>query len=117
MTSRCTEISESSWCVRSDTRPRSRSTCTAHVTTLAKASASTNEWLDRLGALLFALCIGLLAWRTTLGGLNAWTTNSGTMMLGFPEWIVYTAMVPPLVLATAIGLTQAARGFPAEVHE
>ena len=33
-----------------------------------------------------------------LGGINAWTTQRGTMMLGFPEWVVYSAMVPPLAL-------------------
>ncbi len=33
------------------------------------------------------------------------------MMLGFPEWVVYCAMVPPLVLAALIGLAQAVRGF------
>jgi len=78
----------------------------------ARASERTNARLDRFGALLLAGVMGLLAWRTVLGGLNAWNTQSGTMMLGFPEWIVYTAMVPPLVLTTAIGLAQAVRGFP-----
>jgi TRAP-type C4-dicarboxylate transport system permease small subunit len=83
----------------------------------AKASERTNAALDRLGALLLALAMALLAWRTTLGGVNAWTTNSGTMMLGFPEWVVYAAMVPPLVLTAVIGLAQAVRGFPAEVPQ
>lgn len=77
----------------------------------AKASERTTARLDRLGALLLALVMALLAWRTTLGGLNAYTTNSGTMMIGFPEWVVYAAMVPPLVLTAVIGLVQAARGF------
>ena len=60
-----------------------------------------------------ALAMALLAWRTTLGGLNAWKSQSGTMMIGFPEWIVYAAMVPPLVL-TARDRPGAgrARGFP-----
>ena len=31
-----------------------------------------------------------------LGGLNAYDSQSGTMMLGFPEWVVYVGMVPPL---------------------
>jgi len=78
----------------------------------ARASERTNERLDRFGALLLALAMGLLAWRTTIGGLNAWNTRSGTMMLGFPEWVVYTAMVPPLVLTAVIALAQALRGFP-----
>ena len=80
----------------------------------AKAGERTNALLDRLGALLLALVMLLLSWRTTLGGMNAWNTNSGTMMLGFPEWVVYAAMVPPLLLTALIGLAQAARGFPEE---
>ena len=77
----------------------------------AKASARTNQRLDRLGALLLAAMMALLAWRAVLGGLNAYNTQSGTMMLGFPEWVVYALMVPPLVLTAVIGLAQAARGF------
>lgn len=82
----------------------------------ARASAGTNAALDRLGALLLAAAIGLMAWRTVLGGLSAWDTQSGTMMLGFPEWIVYACMVPPLVLTAVIGLVQAIAGFGAEVE-
>jgi hypothetical protein len=33
------------------------------------------------------------------------------MMLGFPEWIVYCGIVPPLVLTALIALVQAVRGF------
>jgi TRAP-type C4-dicarboxylate transport system permease small subunit len=76
-----------------------------------RLAARTNDRLDRLGALLYALALALMTWRTALGGLNAWRTQSGTMMIGFPEWIIYTAMVPPLALCVAIGLAQAARGF------
>ena len=83
----------------------------------ARASARTNDWLDRFGALLFALALALMTWRTTIGGLNAWRTQSGTMMIGFPEWIIYTAMVPPMALCVAIGLAQAVRGFGSEVRE
>ncbi len=78
------------------------------------ASARTTAGLDRLGAALLGLAMALLAWRTVLGGLSAWSTQSTTMMLGFPEWIVYTLMVPPLVLTACIGLWQALRGFEAE---
>ncbi len=77
----------------------------------AKASAGTQDGLDRFGALLFAAVMALMTWRTTLGGLNAWASQSGSMMLGFPEWIVYVAMVPPMALCVAIGGVQAARGF------
>ena len=76
----------------------------------AKASPATIAQLDRLGALFMAAAFALLTWRTFLGGMNAWTSQSGTMMLGFPEWIVYAAMTPPLALSAAIALTQALLG-------
>jgi TRAP-type C4-dicarboxylate transport system permease small subunit len=76
----------------------------------AKASPATIAQLDRLGALFMAAAFALLTWRTFLGGMNAWTSQSGSMMLGFPEWIVYAAMTPPLALSAAIALTQALLG-------
>jgi TRAP-type C4-dicarboxylate transport system permease small subunit len=82
----------------------------------AKASAGTNMTLDRLGALLLAVVMALLAWRSAIGGWNAWTSHSGSMMLGFPDWIVYCGIVPALALTAAIGLVQALRGFGSEVN-
>ena len=79
--------------------------------------ARSNDRLDRLGAFVLGLSVLLLAWRTTLGGLNAYSTHSGTMMLGFPEWIVYAFMVPPMLLTAVIGFWQAIRGFGNEVAE
>jgi len=76
----------------------------------AKAAAGTNAALDRFGSLLYALALGLMAWRTAIGGLSAWKTQSTTMMMGLPEWIVYVFMVPPLALCALIGLAQAAFG-------
>jgi len=83
----------------------------------ARAGERTNAALDRVGALLLACTMALLAWRTMLGGLNAYNTHSGTMMIGFPEWIVYAAMVPALALTAVIGLAQAVRGFGTRVAE
>ena len=79
----------------------------------AKASLATNALLDRFGALLMGLAMALLAWRTTLGGLNAFATKSSSMMMGFPEWIVFAFIVPPLVLTAVIALTQTIRGVDA----
>ena len=76
----------------------------------AKVSDRINAMLDRFGALLLGLVFAVLAWRTAVGGLNAWSSQSGTMMLGFPEWVVYVAMVPPFILTTIIALYQAATG-------
>ncbi len=72
----------------------------------ARASQATNAVLDRIGALLVAATFALIAWRTVLGGLNAHASFSGTMMLGFPEWVVYAAMVPPFILCSVIALAQ-----------
>ena len=76
----------------------------------AKASEATIAQLDRLGAFFMATAFALLAWRTYLGGMNAWVSQSGSMMLGFPEWIVYAAMTPPLALSAVIALAQALMG-------
>ena len=83
----------------------------------AKASESTIVLLDRLGALFMAVAFGLLAWRTYLGGMNAWVSQSGSMMLGFPEWIVYAAMTPPLALSAVIALAQTIMGDKFVVSE
>jgi TRAP-type C4-dicarboxylate transport system permease small subunit len=77
----------------------------------AGASPATQERLDRFGALLLALALGLMTWRTAIGGVSAWNSKAGSMMLGFPEWVVYVGMVPPLLLTTLIALAQAVRGF------
>ena len=80
----------------------------------SRLGAETNNRLDRIGALLLALLFALLAWRTTLGGLNSWSTNSETQILGFPEWMAYAAMVPPFVLTAVIGMHQSLMGFGTE---
>jgi len=76
----------------------------------AKASDATNAQLDRFGALMLAATFVLLSWRTALGGLSAYESQSGTMMVGFPEWIVYAAMIPPFILTAVIAVTQAVMG-------
>jgi TRAP-type C4-dicarboxylate transport system permease small subunit len=77
----------------------------------ARLRASTNDKLDRLGAFLLALIFALLAWRTTLGGINSFTSHSETQIMGFPEWIVYAFMIPAFVLAGLIALHQTVFGF------
>jgi TRAP-type C4-dicarboxylate transport system permease small subunit len=77
----------------------------------AKASPRTTAGLDRFGALLLAVVMALLAWRATLGGVSAWRSGSGSMLMGFPTWIVYAGMVPPLALTAVIATTQGVRGF------
>ncbi len=82
-----------------------------------KLSDATNDKLDKLGAFVLALVFTLLSWRTSLGGMSAFTANSQTMLLGFPEWIVYAAMVPPFALSAAIGFYQSLFGFHLAVEK
>lgn len=76
----------------------------------ARLSPAVNSQLDRVGSLILGAVMLLLAWRTTVGGISAFRSNSTTMMLGFPEWIVYAAMVPPIVLTGVIALVQTVYG-------
>ena len=80
----------------------------------AKLSERTNDKLDRFGTLLRVVIFGLLAWRTSLGGLNVFSANSETQIMGFPEWVVYAAMVPPFILTGLIALHQTVFGFASE---
>lgn len=76
---------------------------------------ASNAMLDRVGAALLGVAIGVFTWRAAIGGWNAWRSGSATMMLGFPEWIVYAVLVPPLALSAAIALAQAAGAFPEQI--
>lgn len=83
----------------------------------SKCSATTNQWLDRFGALMLALLMFGLAWRTAIGGLSSFSSQTTTMMLGFPEWIVYAAMVPPFLLTGVIATCQVVVGNFSEQGE
>lgn len=76
----------------------------------SRMPGKVNSLLDRMGALLLSTVMLLLAWRTTIGAMNSYSSQTTTMMLGFPEWIAYATMVPPLVLTSLIALYQALIG-------
>lgn len=82
-----------------------------------QCSDAANGAMDRLGAAVLSACFALLAWRTALGGLSAYSANSGTMILGFPEWIVFACMTPPFVLTSLIALGQVMMGFDDSLGE
>ena len=69
-------------------------------------SLKTINGLERVGALSLGICFAILAWRTGVGGLNAFSSGAGTMILGFPEWITYAFMVPAFGLSAVIGFIQ-----------
>lgn len=76
-----------------------------------KARPATRQALDRLGAALLAAAMALMAWRSALGLANAWSTQTGSMMLGVPDWWVYVCIVPGLALTALIATVQALWGF------
>lgn len=64
--------------------------------------------LDAIGALLFALVMLLVCWRTGAGAVAAKASGETTMILGFPLWIAYATMIPGLLL-TGLAAVQTAR--------
>jgi TRAP-type C4-dicarboxylate transport system permease small subunit len=63
--------------------------------------------LDTFGALVLAAVMALLAWRTAAGMLTVKAAGEITMIVGFPVWVGYAAIVPSLVLASIVGLATA----------
>jgi len=76
-----------------------------------RTSPQTRKLLDRFGELALGLVMLILTWRISVGGLNAFASGAGSIMLGFPEWIVYALMAPAMALSAVIGLAQAAWGW------
>jgi TRAP-type C4-dicarboxylate transport system permease small subunit len=48
--------------------------------------------------------MGVLAWRTVAGLITVKASHEVTMIVGFPVWIGYAAIVPSLALAALAGL-------------
>lgn len=67
--------------------------------------------MDRMGALLLGCVMSLMAWRTTIGGMNSFHTHSSTQILGLRELTVYAAMLPSLILTVLITLHQGFLGL------
>lgn len=74
------------------------------------ASARTRGRLDRFGALLIALMLGLIAWRTGLGAIEQRQYGSVTMLMQWPEWYAYALMSVPLAIASLMALYTAITG-------
>jgi TRAP-type C4-dicarboxylate transport system permease small subunit len=72
----------------------------------AKCSEGVNHGLDRMGDFLMAVIFGLLSWRCGLGAINAKETMGASMLLGFPDWIVFISMCIPFGITALIALMQ-----------
>ncbi len=71
-----------------------------------RARERTLRMLDAFGALLLALMVGVLAWRTAAGALAVHDAFETTMILGLPMWISYVVLAPGLALTAVIALVQ-----------
>jgi len=63
-----------------------------------RTSLRTQAWLDVFGALLLAVAMLLVAWRTGVGALAVMASGETSMIMGFPSWIGYAFMVPGFAL-------------------
>jgi hypothetical protein len=78
-----------------------------------RASRGVQGALDAFGALLVALVMAVLAWRTAVGMVAVRAAGEVSMIVGFPIWIGYAAIVPSLVLATVVALSTAQQSWKA----
>ena len=72
----------------------------------SKCSESTIFKLDRLGDLLMTVIFALLSWRCGAAAINAKETMGASMLLGFPDWIVFTSMCIPFGITAVIAAMQ-----------
>jgi TRAP-type C4-dicarboxylate transport system permease small subunit len=69
-----------------------------------RASGRAQGRLDAFGAVLLALVLAALAWRTAVGMVAVRAAGEVSMIVGFPIWIGYAAIVPSLALAAVVAL-------------
>ena len=79
----------------------------------ARTSRRVQGGLDAVGALLVALVMAVLAWRTAVGMVAVRAGGEVSMIVGFPIWIGYAAIVPSLALATVVALHTARESWKA----
>ena len=80
----------------------------------ANRSAAFNHKLDRFGDLLMTVIFFLLSWRCALAAINAKETMGASMLLGFPDWIVFASMSLPFALTALIAAMQTLSKFNPE---
>ena len=76
-----------------------------------RAPKQTQAALDAFGALALAAVMALLAWRTAAGMLTVKAAGEVSMIVGFPIWIGYAAIVPSLALAALVGIATAVESW------
>jgi TRAP-type C4-dicarboxylate transport system permease small subunit len=71
-----------------------------------RASRRTVRFLDQFGALLMAVTLLAVGWRTAVASIDIARSGETSMLLGFPTWIGYAAAVPGVLVAGIIALLQ-----------
>jgi TRAP-type C4-dicarboxylate transport system permease small subunit len=79
----------------------------------ARAGRRVQGALDAFGAAVLALVMAVLAWRTAVGMLAVRAAGEVSMIVSFPIWIGYAAIVPSLVLAALVALATARESWKA----
>jgi TRAP-type C4-dicarboxylate transport system permease small subunit len=62
--------------------------------------------LDQFGALLMAIMLLAVGWRTGVAAADISRSGETSMLLGFPIWIGYACAVPGVIVAGIIALLQ-----------
>ena len=68
-----------------------------------RTSARTQARLDALGALVLAVVMALVTWRTGVGLVSIYRSGETSTILGIPTWYTYAAMLPGLLLCALVG--------------
>jgi TRAP-type C4-dicarboxylate transport system permease small subunit len=63
-----------------------------------RASSRAQARLDALGALVVAIVMTIVAWRTSVGTIDIMRSGQTTTILGVPTWYTYAGMLPGLWL-------------------
>jgi TRAP-type C4-dicarboxylate transport system permease small subunit len=74
-----------------------------------RASERTRRRLDAVGALVVAVVMLIVAWRTAAGLESLRGSGETTTILGMPTWWTYAAMFPGIALTALVALRDALR--------
>lgn len=77
----------------------------------SRAAPRVRGRLDAAGALLVAVTMALLAWRTGAGAGAIEAAGETSMIMGLPLWLAYAGMVPGLALTALAGFYMAVRDW------
>ena len=78
-----------------------------------RASPRTQNGLDALGAVLLAVVMALVAWRTGAAAVEMKAAGETSMIMSVPLWYAYALMTPAFALTALAGLHTAWRTWKA----